>query len=232
MVKIAVEVATNTLLQEDWQTNAVSTYTARTAHTTMPVVVDNWKNAAVQTYVPNSSWLSSCNSSAFFAYKSAEAAGFPASVPPLCPSGKWATGTLSAYYASKGIESAKSAARAQLAAVTTSHAATGLGVSSTQPAATQPTGGQAAAGSSPTVSYITIESTLTTYYTSTITLTGGGAAGAVQPASESADPGLKTVTTIAGTINSAAAVYVGTSASGIAGEHLASHRAHARHFGV
>ncbi|KAK3047062.1 hypothetical protein LTR09_011487 [Extremus antarcticus] len=108
-VKIVEEVATNTLLQENFQTQAVETYMARTARVTPSVILENWNLKIASTFKVNPVWSSSCNASLFSAQQSASAAGFPAIPPPLCPSGKWATGTLSAIVAESALAAAKTA---------------------------------------------------------------------------------------------------------------------------
>ena len=282
MVKIADEPVKHTLLQENYQTDAVPTYTARTAHNTLPVVLDNWNNRMARPEnTANSSWLNHCTSSLMAGQSAAAAAGFPASIPPLCPSGKYATGTLSAYYASKGIESAKSAAAAQQASATAAAVTSAPAATNSHHAKPHP-----AANNSPTVSIVTVTSTLTTLYKETVTLVSSAN---VAPQAESSNPQLPTISTVnsygaastsaqaassesdlptvstvasspaplsaqaatystfpaalsvsspaAGGCNnespaSAQAVQVPTSSAAMAQEHVAKHRAHARHFGA
>ena len=107
---IAHEVATNTLLQEDFQTAAVSTYASRTAITISPsVMLDEWKNynaTRTQSLAHPSSFLSGCSISAQSA-AAAASAGITPSLPTSCPSGKWATGELFASISSSVLASAR-----------------------------------------------------------------------------------------------------------------------------
>ncbi|KAK5165698.1 uncharacterized protein LTR77_008621 [Saxophila tyrrhenica] len=196
-VKIADEAATNTLLQENFQTKAVETYMARTAHTTHAVTVQDWNMKLAATTKVNPAWSSSCSSSLLALQQQA---GIP---PPLCPSGKWATGSLSDIVVQSALAAAKATggAAAQITAspppaATAPPVATG-GAAETSPATSQApaqtseskgvapvpapsnkaaTSPPASSGTTPTEGMETV--TKTTYFTQYVT---------VQP-SESAPP--------------------------------------------
>lgn len=173
-VKLADAPSTNTLPGEDFTRMAVSTYKERTAHATYPVFTQNWANyhvnVATTTDAKIESFVSAC-------------AGFtvPTGVPPACPSDKWATGTLAAHYSAKGKASAESAWSAWKARTTapsnapssaTAAPSRGPPADSSQPASSAP----AAPSRSPTadgsqmVTITRVKSVITTWYTSTITL--------------------------------------------------------------
>ena len=161
-VKLADEPATNTLPGEDFTMMAVSTYKERMAYTTHPVVLENWANfnnkVAKTTDAKVAAFVSSC------------AIPTPAStgLPPLCPTGKWGNGTMSAHYLSVGRASAQSAWSAWKAGAYNT-----LTTPTSAPAAS-PTGhrkgGHHKQGGSPSVTVTRVKSVITTYYTSTITL--------------------------------------------------------------
>jgi hypothetical protein len=169
-VKLADEPATNTLPGEDFTTIAVSTYKERVAYTTHPVILENWANfnakVAQTTDAKIAAFVSSC------------AIATPAStgLPPLCPSGKWGTGTLSAHYLSVGRASAQSALSAWKAGAYNS-----LATPTSAPAASPTSNhiggyhkdGDHKGGGSPSVTVTRVKSVITTYYTSTITQSPG-----------------------------------------------------------
>ena len=106
--KIVAETATNTLIQENFQTQAVPDYASRTALTTSAaMILWDWSKTVGSTDVPASTFLASC--SAMFSSEQAVAAtaGPPRpTLPPLCPSDKWATGALFASVSSAALASA------------------------------------------------------------------------------------------------------------------------------
>lgn len=173
-VKLADAPSTNTLPGEDFTSMAVSTYKERTAHTTYPVYTQNWANfhvnVAATTDAKIASFVSSC-----------AGVTVPTGVPPACPSDKWATGTLAALYSAKGKASAQSAwsawkagNRAPSEAPSSAPAAptSGPAAGSSQPANSAPaapTPNPPATGSQ-MVTVTRVKSVVTTWYTSTITL--------------------------------------------------------------
>lgn len=170
-IKLADAPATNTLVMEGVTTIAVATYKERTAHTTYPIALDNWANYKVNAVSTMDAKVSSFNSVCQASMATAAAA---TGLPPLCPSGKWATGTLAAFYKSKGIASAKSAAAALGAQVTRSAAA------STSAPVAAPTH-QPAAGSSPSVTITGATSASTGSFTRTETVAATHLAGRPKP---------------------------------------------------
>ena len=188
-VKIADEVATNTLSQENFQTQAVSTYSARTAVTSSrPIVLENWRRVEGSTLAVNKAWASSCGVSM--------ATAIPDTTPPpSCPAGKWATGALFASVSSRVLAAAGTTPTGDIAPVTSAAAA-----SMTPAPAAVPS-------SSP---YIFTTTTIATVVTSvTISVTAAAPTVAANGIVENA--------------------YIG-SCEGVAGEHVARHRRHARHF--
>ena len=180
-VKLADAPATNTLVMEGVTTIAVATYKERTAYTTHPVTLDNWADYNVHVVSTMDSKASSFNS---VCQASMATAAAPTGLPPLCPQGKFATGTLAAFYKSKGIASAKSAEAAWKARATDTTAAP------TSSAAASPTH-QPAAGGSPSVRVTRVTSVYTTWYTSTETMSPthrGGDRGRPKPSPHRGPP--------------------------------------------
>lgn len=159
-VKLEDAPATNTLPGEDFTTMAVSTYKERTALTTYPVTLQNWANfnasATSTTDAKVAAFATSCAQVAATAVVST-------GLPPLCPNGKWATGTLAAFFSSKGAESARAASAAWIKAKATLAA----GSSAPAPSSTATSN----AGASPSSTLTSVKSVITTYYLTT-TVTG------------------------------------------------------------
>lgn len=191
-VKIVDEVSTNTLIQENFQTTAVSTYMERKAHATLPVIVQDWNmKVATPTQVRNESWAASC-SSVLLAAQTAAAAGVVPQPPPSCPAGKWATGTLSAIVAESALAKAKTSDNvlptvAPSAGATAPPIATGGPAESGKPGRRphgRPGNGPPAAhgppAANPTGAAQTV--TMTTYFTQFVTIHDGATAPSAPPA--------------------------------------------------
>ena len=224
-VKLADAPATNTLVMEGVTTIAVATYKERTAYTTHSVILDNWADYNVNVVSTMDAKLSSFNS---VCQASMATAAAPTGLPPLCPPGKFATGTLAAFYKSKGIASKKSAEAARATASVA--APTSSAVASATP--------QPSAGASPSATITRVKSVYTTWYTSTETMAPTHRAGRPKPSPHRRPPhhpgpdgGYPTVRTEArgrqtGTPVAASALLPGHHFSAPPG------RRHARHFGV
>lgn len=186
-VKIIDEVSTNTLVQENFQTNAVSTYMQRTAHATLPVTVQDWnmKVATTTQQARNESWAASC-SAVLLAAQTAAAAGIVAPPPPSCPAGKWATGTLSAIVAESALAMAKTSdtvvpTAAPSAGASAPPIASGGPIESGKPGR-RPHGspGNGPGAAKPTGAGQIV--TMTTYFTQTVTVRDGASGSSAPPA--------------------------------------------------
>jgi hypothetical protein len=169
-VKLADAPATNTLPMEDNTRIAVATYKQRKAFTTHPVILDNWANYNVRVATTTDAKVAS------FATSCATVV-VPTGVPPACPAGKWATGTLAAFYSSKGLASLK-LAQAEWKTITEAAPTSAPAVSSS--AAPSPTRRPAADGS-PSIKVTRVKSVITTYYTTTVTMSPTHRAGGDRP---------------------------------------------------
>ena len=131
-VKTVEEIATNTLVQENFQTKAVSSYASRTAYTTSrPIILDDWSKVIGTTAPVNAVWGTSCQSSVL-AMQTAGDTG----LPPSCLPGKWATGELFASVSSSILAAVKTDPTAYL--WTSSGLAVGSTPTATPSATTQP----------------------------------------------------------------------------------------------
>lgn len=246
-VKIADEFAQNTLLQENFQTKAVSTYRSRVALTASPsYTLENWgRVVGKRTAAANPAFSTSCSS---VLSSLAENAGVP---PPSCPAGLYATGALFASISSSVLSSHNTAVFIA------------PGVTESFPAATQPPASPVApapsarpprpAPTAPPPSGGVTDTVMSTFI-HTITLTRvvtetsgvppqqsdsppGPPAGQQRAGSQwgpgwggpSSEPQFKTISTIGRA--PAASGRPPRNGSGIASEHIARHRRHARHFG-
>ena len=245
MAKIAEEPLIHTQPGQDGQSQAVSTYMSRPVFSSWPVTLQDWSNytaTATPTYRVNAAFSASCSS--VTAALAAIPPGATPPAPPACPDGKWATGTLSAYYSRIGIESAKSAALARPTGVPAPAPTGAPGATYSQPAQPQPS-----VGASQTVSIVTVESTMTSYYTSTVTLSPSAAP--VNPGAQGPDMRLHTLFTVHGGAGASMRPQAAAPANSHSGtvdttnhppdpcddappspqEHIDRHRAHARQFG-
>ena len=226
-VKLADAPATNTLPMEGNTLMAVSTYKERTAYTTHSVILDNWAdyNVRIAATTPASvgSFVTSCQSAQ---------AVVNTGVPPACPSGKWATGSLAAFYSSKGIASAKSAAAAFAArqhATPTSAPVASPSAQLTASASPQPT-----AENSPTATVTSVKSVYTTWVTSFVTAGHQGlrpTPHSQSPEQVTQDGGYATVKTVAPTTRQAQLVQASQLVHGHDYSTAARGRNHARQFG-
>ncbi len=218
-IKIIDEIATNTLVQENFQTTAVSTYQVRTAQTTEPVIVEDWNVAIATTFPIAAAWSASC-ASVLSAQGVQNAAGYIAPPPPSCPAGKWATGAMSEIVAQSAIASAKAAPKVHVVTTAATQAtappiATGGeaksgGAGSQAPQGPKETGAAAPRrnGTNPQpsgadgIATMVITHTATDYYTTFITIGAGPGAGSSSP---SAPPPAASASPSAFTVSSPAA---------------------------
>lgn len=160
-VKLADAAATNTLVMEDNTLRAVATYKQRKAFTTQPVILENWANFNVKVATTTDSNAAS--------FATACAAAVPdTGVPPACPAGKWATGTLAAFYSSKGLAYLKKL-EAEWTTATAAAPPSQSAPAVSSPAAPGPTRTHPpAAGGSPSNRASGLKTVITTYTTSTV----------------------------------------------------------------
>jgi hypothetical protein len=180
-VKIVDETATNTLIQENFQTAAVATYKDRTAATTQAVTVQDWGMKIAATSVANTKWAKSC-AAVISAEQAAAAAGAIPAPPPSCPAGKWATGTLSEIVAQSAIAAYKAGKTTNVATLTAAPEATA------PPEATGGRPGNGPAKQPPnTAGGANVETvTVTTLFTKTLTVEAGAPSG--PPSSQAPAP--------------------------------------------